>query len=215
MFSNKVKTKKPAKVGDEAADVMTNQMLGYVYRFFWLINLIVIIIVFVVAYLFFLRPQYLNIVSNAKVNRAADSYLEQLMYYKQLLELKQVYLKIDQTDREKINSIVSVANEKNELFREFQYIIFSKGMTTVSIEPVEMDDNFVPPALSINSRGGNLLASRRSIKTTIKIADANYTNLLDMLKVLELNQRIMDVSKINYDPAKHTAELEVLTYKQR
>jgi hypothetical protein len=51
------------------------------------------------------------------------------------------------------------------------------------------------------------------VQTVCKIGDVSYEALLKVIKTFEVNLRIMDITKVEYDPAGRKATVYFLTYQ--
>jgi hypothetical protein len=203
---------KPIKKQGNYEEVIS-QVAVKVYRFFWIIIVLAVIAVLFVAYKFFLLPEYNKIVSNAEVVKKNDEYLDKLQYYNQLIDLRNAYAKIKPEDKEKINQIVSNINDQNELYREVEYIVSKNGLKVDSIDPVTLDKSYDLPNISGKAKQSPLLSGMKLTMTSCKISDVNYESLIRVLKTFELNLRIMDIVKTDYDPLTKKASIQFITYQ--
>jgi uncharacterized protein (UPF0333 family) len=194
-------------------DAIAGQLAVTVYKFFWIIIALAVLAVLYVAYIFFLLPEYNKIVSNAEVIKKNDEYLDKLQYYNQLIDLRNAYAKIKPEDKDKINQIVSNINDQNELYREVEYIVNKNGLKVESIEPVTLDSSYDLPNISSQTKQSPLLGNMKLTMTSCKMSDVNYESLLRVLKTFELNLRIMDIIKTEYDPNTRKAAVQFITYQ--
>ena len=194
-------------------DEIIGQVSVTVYRFFWVVIILVVLIVLFVAYQFFLLPEYNKIVSNAEVIKKNDEYLDKLQYYNQLIDLRNAYAKITPEDKEKISQIVSNINDQNELYREVEYIVKKNGLKVDAIEPVTLDKTYDLPNISGKAKQSPLLNNMKLTMTSCKMSEVNYDALIRVLKTFELNLRIMDIVKTEYDPATKKASIQFITYQ--
>jgi len=194
-------------------DELIGQVSVAVYRFFWVVIILVVLIVLFVAYQFLLLPEYNKIVSNAEVIKKNDEYLDKLQYYNQLIDLRNAYAKITPEDKDKISQIVSNINDQNELYREVEYIIKKNGLKVESIEPVTLDKTYDLPNISGKAKQSPLLNNMKLTMTSCKMSEVNYESLIRVLKTFELNLRIMDIVKTEYDPKTKKAAIQFITYQ--
>lgn len=208
MSTNDKTTKKSVDYGE-----ITSQVAVTVYKFFWAIIFLVVVIVLYIAYNFFLLPEYNKIVSNAEVIKKNDEYLDKLQYYNQLIDLRNAYAKIKPEDKDKINQIVSNINDQNELYREVEYIVNKNGLKIDSIDPVTLDKSYDLPNISAKAKQSPLLNNMKMTMTACKMSNVNYDSLIRVLKTFELNLRIMDIVKTEYDPSTKKASIQFITYQ--
>jgi hypothetical protein len=190
-----------------------NQLSLNVYNWFWLIIIAVCLAVVATGYELFLLPKYNSVVSNEEITSKQQEYIDKLQYYNQLIDLKNTYNKISPEDRDKINQIVSTVNDQNELYREVEYIVKKNGLTVDGIAPVTLDSSYSLPDIYPASKRSPLLNTMKLTMTSCTMSHVNYEALIRVLKTFELNLRIMDVVKVEYDPAKGTAAAQFITYQ--
>lgn len=190
-----------------------NQLYLYVYKFFWIIILVVAAAILVTGYKMFLQPKYASIVSNQEITNKQQEYIDKLQYYNQLIDLKNTYEKIDPEDREKINQIVNTVSDQNELYRETEYIVKKNGLMVEAIEPVTLDKAYDLPNITGATKRSALLSNMKLTMTACKMSKVNYEALIRVLKTFELNLRLMDVTKVEYDPAQQKATVQFITYQ--
>lgn len=208
MSNNEKVVKKPANYEE-----VLGQIAVTVYKFFGVVIAVAVLAVLLIAYKFFLLPEYNKIVSNAEVIKKNDEYLDRLQYYNQLIDLRNAYAKIKPEDKDKINQIVSNINDQNELYREVEYIVNKNGLKVDSIDPVTLDKTYDLPNISGKTKKSPLLANMKLTMTACKMSDVNYESLIRVLKTFELNLRIMDIIKTEYDPASKKATIQFITYQ--
>lgn len=192
---------------------ISGQIAVVVYRFFWVVIILVVLAVLFVAYQFFLLPEYNKIVSNAEVIKKNDEYLDKLQYYNQLIDLRNAYAKITPEDKDKISQIVSNINDQNELYREVEYIVKKNGLKVDSIDPVTLDATYDLPNISGKAKQSPLLSNMKLTMTACKMSEVNYEAFIRVLKTFELNLRIMDIVKTEYDPLTKKATIQFITYQ--
>lgn len=201
------------KKTDESLRIIGRQLYALLYNFFWVIIAIACAAVLIFGYQMFLLGKYESIVSNREITNKQQEYIDKLQYYNQLVDLRNTYNKISPEDRAKINQIVTTVNNQTELYREAEYIIKKNGLTVESIEPVTLDKSYDLSNISNTPKRSNLLNNMRLTITACKIANVNYESLLRVLRTFELNLRIMDVIKVEYDPAQARASIQFITYQ--
>jgi hypothetical protein len=205
-----VNNKKAVKTN---SSLSSDQALIFIYKYFWIIIVLASLAVLYFGYQMFLLPRYKAIASNEEITNKQQQYIDKLQYYNQLIELKNTYEKINPEDKEKINQIVSTVNDQNEIYREAEFIIKKNGLTVESIEPVALDKVYDLPNISGATKKSLLLNNMKLTMTSCKLANVDYDSLIRVLKTFELNLRIMDVTKIEFDPAQKKAALNFITYQ--
>ncbi len=208
MLNKEKSTKKQADYRE-----IFGRSLVMLYRFFWVVDLVAVVVVLFIAYQFFLRPEYNKIVSNTEVVKKNNEYIEKLQYYNQLIDLKNAYAKIKPEDKNKINQIISNINDQNELYREVEYIVNKNGLKVDSIDPVALDKAYDLSNISGKDKQSPLFATMKLTMTICKMSDVEYESLVKVLKTFEFNLRIMDIIKTEYDPLTKKASIQFITYQ--
>jgi len=185
----------------------------YLYKFFWLVILLVCGVILFFGYQWFLGPKYSAVVSNQGIIDKQQDTISKNQYYNQIVALKKLYEKISPENKQKIEQIVTADNDQNELYREAEYIVKKNGLTVESIEPSSLDASYDLPNISGASRQGGLLNRLTLTMTVCKLSKVNYEALVRVLKTFELNLRLMDVQKVEYNPAQQTAAIHFITYQ--
>ncbi|MFH0840376.1 MAG: hypothetical protein V1865_00105 [bacterium] len=232
MPDKKEEKKKLKKEQSKKNEVAMQQVLGALYKYFFVITIMAVIIVFYLAYSYVLKPKYNEIYSGTELIAKQAEYLEKLDYFKEIIDLKTIYANISEQDKAKIGKIVSVKNSKEDLFREMESItdknkignirnkdeFFVGGISYTDksfIDTLEVE--LLPGSELRNFAGskkkGTLFNSIEIIRTSFDLKDVTYDDLMKILKIIEVNLRIMDVELVNYDPKENTAHLELLTYQ--
>lgn len=189
------------------------QINVYAYKFFNVIIIFVVIMIFFGSYKMLLRPKYNSILNEDEIRQKRTEYTQKLDYLMQLRDLRAAYDKILQDDKDKINAIINNTNEKEDLFKEMQFLAVREGVTLESLDVLPLDDSYELEDLAGNNKRSQLFDQVRVVRTTITLADITYESLFNTLKTIELNLRIMDVNKVDYDPFNQRAVIELLTYQ--
>jgi hypothetical protein len=213
-------------------DLAMQQVLTLLYKYFFVVTILVVIGVFYASYAFILRPKYDSIYSGEELTAKQTEYLDKLGYFKDIINLKTIYASITDEDKAKVDKILSSNNSKEDLFREMESITDKQKIKNIRSKEEFFgndvsyaDKSFIDTmevALLPKSELRNLAESKQRgalfkdvevIKTTFDLKDITYDDLSKILKIIEVNLRIMDVDSIKYDPAAKTAHLELLTYQ--
>ncbi len=192
--------------------------LGIFANFFrWLIML-ACLIVLGSGYWWLLKPKYDAIINNEEFKKEEEVYQDKVKYLKQLREAQNAYNSITSSDKDKVDTILALGQDietfKITLLRELAYVAkINNGAKIENIEVTPLDnstDKFINIA---KDRSFSLPTSNIQIVTvSFTIKDVDYDGLKGILYRLEKSLRLMDVTKFDYDPTAHTAQLEVFTY---
>ncbi|MFA7088214.1 MAG: hypothetical protein WC146_02640 [Patescibacteria group bacterium] len=174
----------------------------------------ILILFLMAAYFIFLLPKFQATQAAIKMNIEE----QQLIYENQqrklanLMALAELYKKINPADLAKFNSVLPDSYPRERLFGELEEIVSQGGWIISSIEieqPEEVDgapvavENVANPALGKKVGSVNLEMSVKAI---------DYTGLKNLLKILESNLRLLDVSKVSFVPMENTATIVLTTY---
>jgi len=160
-------------------------------HFRWIIFAIIIII-FVGGYFIFILPKYNQIVTDTKLktDELEKKYSSRQQYLTQLIRLKMAYKQISQENKDKIEAMLPSSPKVEELVSEIEAISLKNGLTltSLSVEPVE-------------AKGGKTedkLNGVANVKITMEVVGTDYYALKNILKMIENNLRLMDVTSVNY-----------------
>lgn len=224
--------KKLKKEQSKKNELAMQQLLSALYKYFFVITILVVLGVFYAAYTYVLRPKYAAIYSGEELKSKQAEYLEKLDYFKEIIALKTVYANISDEDKAKVDKIVSTKNNKEDLFREMESItdknkirnirnkdeFFANGVNYADKSFIDTLEVELLPGTELRNfaeskKKGALFNNLEIIKTSFDLKDITYDDLIKILKIIEVNLRIMDVDLVTYNPDDSTAHLELLTYQ--
>lgn len=200
----------PPQKEAKTRSVLSDQAKFLSYHYFWVVDALVIIAVLAAGYYFLLLTKYKEIYSGAQIVQAQADYESKSKYLAELRGVFKLYEGIKPADKDKINKIVDNTNDRAELMNEFNFIITSNFASAI-VDPQPTDANFRLDAISDNKKTGDL--RRKIMRSSINITGVSYESLMKMIRTMETNLRIMDISRIEYYPQREAALLEVLTYQ--
>jgi len=185
----------------------------YLYHYFNLIIIALLILIFILSYQFLLRPKYQSVANEEEINQKQADYLSKMNYLVELADLKKAFDQISLADREKINNIINNTNEQEDLFQEMQYLAKRENLTLDSVDVSPLDSGYDLENLAGNDKRSDLFDRVQVVKSSVKLSKVSYEGLINALRTIEVNLRIMDINKVNYDPINRTAVLEILSYQ--
>ncbi|MEI6378620.1 MAG: hypothetical protein WCO55_03090 [Candidatus Falkowbacteria bacterium] len=204
----------PPKVEEQKAPanhaVMSDQVTFLIYHYFWAIDVLLVLIIVAIGYFFLLVPKYSDIYSGAAIVQEQNKYDTKLKYLEELRTVRKLFSEIKAEDKAKISQIMNYNNDPVELSNEYGYIVKLNNGKAVT-NPQTADANFKIDPLSDTKRFGTF--GRKITRTTVNISDISYSNLQKIIRTMETNLRLMDINKIEYNPQRSIALLEVLTYQ--
>ena len=185
-------------------------------QYFNLLLVLEIILIFVFGYFLLLKPKYdqINNQINLVNNQEQRDYQSKVQELQQINSLIDVYKKIDPDYVKKINSLVPVEKNREELFSQINYIVAKNQLLLSQISLASansLDKKTEKPA---TTTAKDYLASGEVEKVSISISvkGATYELLKNFLSALENNLRLMDVQAISFNPKDGSASLTVNTY---
>lgn len=174
-----------------------------------------------IAYLVFLGPKF----RATQAAISANTEEKQLLFettQKRLASLKavsEVYKKISPADLQKFNSVLPDSYVRERLFGEIEEIIGRGGwlVSNISISqeeakkaatPIVTEDGVITPASSqvVNNKKVG------TISLQISISSIDYPGFKNLLRLLESNLRLFDVTNVDFSPSGNSATIIVTTY---
>jgi hypothetical protein len=205
-----------------ASDSIWKQKVSiFLINYFGYLALILSFIILAAGLLFYLYPQYQEIIKEAKATE--ENLKAELQakadYLSDIRDLKNSYLSISQADRKKIEEMMPASRRVIDLIPEVESIVLKNGLILNSIK-IES---------SLNSQSGaggqpvgtpgqpagifeQLPAGVGLAKIEINVSSINYSILKNLLKTFENNLWLLDVSKINFDIGGKRANLIIYSY---
>jgi hypothetical protein len=184
--------------------------------FNWFIILVCLIII-VAGYWWLLKPKYNFIASDQELTFRSKEYDEKVAYLKQLGDIKNLYKSINQSDKDKIDLILSANQDldrlKIVLLREMDKVGKERGATIddVVITPLDNSRDKI-----INLKGDNAKSPSFDKLSLIQVSfsakSISYDQLKKLLARLETSLRIMDVTELNFDPKARVAGVKLVAY---
>ncbi len=207
------KKKEPSQLVKNIGVVTFNIFAGF---FNWFVIFICLTIL-IVGYWWLVKPKYDFIASDQELTFKEKEYEDKVQYLKQLNELKNLYKGIGQDDKDKIDAILSANQDLDRL-----KIILLREIGQVGKEQKVAVDNIVITPLdnssekflkiAENPKNNPLYEKLRMVQVTFLVKQVDYPVMQKILSRLEKSLRIMDVTKINFDPTVRQASLEFYTY---
>lgn len=205
------------------ASLLRQQINGYLISYFSHFVLALALIIFAAGLFLFIYPKYQEV---AKSNQDARDNLEaeyqaKDSYLSKIGKLKKSYQPISEADRKKIEAMVPADSEITRLIPEIESIVIrnSAVLNSIHLEPV---DSFSQPEASIETGvipetpagifSGPLPQGVKLVRIAINLSSVNYQVLKNIIKTMENNLRLLDISEVNYSSADDKAGLIIYTY---
>ncbi|MFA5754124.1 MAG: hypothetical protein WC905_02045 [Patescibacteria group bacterium] len=198
--------------------------------YFNLVLAVILIIFLFGAYFLVLNPKI-----RTTKQLVQDNIESQIRLYnnsqRKLANLKMVdslYQKINKADLQKFDSVLPNSYVRERLFGELEEIIGQGGWMIKSIRISSSADDVLatptvspetasesPAAEGAGTEAGNINQQLGRISVHLSLQAIDYTGFKKLLKILETNLRLFDVSQVDISPAEEQAEITLVTYYYR
>jgi hypothetical protein len=183
-------------------------------EYFNLLTLLILLVVFALAYFLFIGPKYQSTSATIRENIESQKklYAEQEKKLRDLKTVKDVFDNISPADIKKFNGVLPDNYIKEQLFGELEEIVVKNGfmVSTVSVssdDQVDASGNAMPTA---GAPAGDEKIGK--VTVTVSIGAINYQGLKTLLKTFEANSRLFDIESVSFSEAGNSAQLEFVTY---
>ncbi len=185
-----------------------NSLNLFLNNYFNIIMVAVVIIVLAISYFIVIRPKYdatMNAIQ-ANIEQQQRLYADQQKKLENLKTVSELYKKIPLADLKKFNGVLPDNYVKERLFGELEEIIRQNGfiLNTVTInkeEDKKEGDATVPKSAKIGV-----------VSLQISISAIDYAGFKNLLRLLENNLRLFDITNTSFSPSSNTANLSLSTY---
>lgn len=199
-----------------------NNDLNLILKDYFGVILAVFLIVFLVAVYFLLLAPKFNTVQEAIKTNIDQQKMIYNLNQRKLADMKAVdsiYKKISPADLQKFNSVLPASYVQERLFGELEEIIGSGGwlVTSIGIVPKSEEEK----TQTVTDEEGNVTvkkinsASDKKIGTIniqLSLSMINYSGFKNLLKILENNLRLFDVTKVTFSADGKNANILLSTY---
>lgn len=197
-----------------------NNLNIFLNDYFNIILAAVLIFFLFFAYLVFLGPKF----RATQAAISANTEEKQLLFeatQKRLASLKavsEVYKKISPTDLQKFNSVLPDSYVRERLFGELEEII-GRGGWLISDIAISQDEAKKASASAAAeggavSTGSNPVLNKKigTISLQLNVSSIDYPGFKNLLRLLESNLRLFDVTSVEFSPSNDSAIITITTY---
>ena len=191
-----------------------NSLNLFLNEYFNLLTLLLLIIVFALAYFLFIGPKFELTKTAIRENIEGQKrlYAEQEKKLRDLKTVKSVFDNISPADLKKFNSVLPDKYIKEQLFGELEEIVVRNGylinsMNVTGDSVIDESGNEMPAA---GAPTDNEKIGR--ITVTVTIGAIDYPGFKNLLKTFEVNSRLFDIDSVSFSQAGNSAQLEFVTY---
>lgn len=198
----------------------------FLNEYFNIITLVVVIFALILSYFIVIRPKYVETIDLIKVNLEQQQklYKSQQIKLNNLKMVADLYKKIPAADLKKFNSVLPNNYIKERLFGELEEIITQNGFILSSVQIMEdkEENKQAQPAPAVENEDGTVtpaaptpvtpVSNIGTINLQVNITAIDYAGLKNLLRTLENNLRLFDVTKVSFSPNGNSATLMLSTY---
>ena len=195
----------------------------FVNKYFNIIVLAVVLLVFIFGFSFVLKPKYSKISGVIEESKRIKTERKESLQknINTLTRYNKSYEEISSENLNKINTILPEKYASEKLFTDLEHFFVRKGYSLNSINI--KDDAKLTDASATRSRRTetklpveqaieNNSAEVGSMTISLSFQGVNYKSLKNLLALIENNLRLMDVEKISFSHESETLDLDVKTY---
>lgn len=188
-----------------------NSLNLFLNNYFNVILVFVLALILMAAYLIVIKPKYTEtmLLIQGNLEQQQRLYAEQQKKLNNLQVIASLYDKIPVSDLQKFNEVLPDNYIKERLFGELEEIITQNGFVVNSIALIKSDEADVSGAGTETMLNGTKVGV---VNLTISLSAVNYGGLKNLLRLLENNLRLFDITQVNFSPSGNAVELTISTY---
>lgn len=211
------------KLREKVDSLLKQKINNFLIVYFGYLSLALALIIFAVGLLLFIYPQYQQSIKSNETakKRQQEEYKARADYLISIGALKNSYQFISTADRKKIETMVPVGNQAISLIPEIESIALKNGVVLNDIKIVE--DLKGQPKRRVNLESGEKPSSAAGIfeklpagigltEIEVNLSSIDYSVLKNLLKALENNLWLLDISNINYDVLGKKVSFTIYSY---
>ncbi len=221
MFKKQDKKKDVSQEKTEQKFIKVTQkfILKFISRYFNFIVLLMALLILASGYFFILKPKFEAIKKDIKEVNAAKEEEKR----SRSLELSRLnayirdYNSISTADKEKIYKLLPRFIQPEELMAEIEQLIIRRGLilTSIQIGGLNRDSSIKKnrakkPASKLKNE-----SQVKSVEIKVSILGIDYEGLKGLLRALENNLRLMDVTNLSFSPGGESAEMTIVVYYKK
>ncbi len=200
------------------------KIIYFLINYFNWIILAFILIILVLGYFLFIQPKYTQITQELNVISVGkeEKYVKRQEYLNQLIKFKDAYYSIKESDVDKIKIFLPDYHGTEDILSQLEFIALHNGLLLKSLQIKKDKEEVLPQETnevkriitdeeeSISSQG--LGSEVGEIEVGMEVAGVDYIALKNLLKTIENNLRLYDISSINYSPQGGALIITLSTY---
>lgn len=184
-----------------------NSLNLFLNDYFNIIIVGIVLLVLALAYFLLIKPKYdltmMAIKSN--IEQQQRLYAEQVKKLNNLKAISSLYEKISPADLKKFNGVLPDSYVRESLFGELEEIISQNGFVLNSVNISKEEDKEGGDSAGKSAKVGE-------INIQLSISSIDYAGFKNLLRLIESNLRLFDVTNLSFSPGANTASLTLTTY---
>jgi len=186
-----------------------NSINLFLNSYFNIITVAVLVLFLAVAYFMFIKPKFDATMGaiQSNIEQQQKLYTDQQKKLANLEIVSDLYKKIPAGDLKKFNGVLPDSYIKERLFGELEEIISKNGFILNAVN-ISQEEKKLTAAESMAPRS----ASVGTISLQLSVSAIDYAGFKNLLRLLENNLRLFDITQVSFSPSGNTASLTLSTY---
>ena len=190
---------------------------NFLLEYFKVALAIFTILILLSSYFFILNPKYTKIKQDtAMANESTENVSNNLQHYLKVLNgYIREYQEVDKDIKEKIDKVVPIGNNKEDLYVLMEQIAKNENLFLTSVEINSAKDVASKNTSKKGEKNKEILTTPTElgiISIDLNFIGVSYLNLKSLLNTLEKSLQIMDVRDIIFYPESTSLVLSLDTY---
>jgi len=217
-----IKNKTAGPKNGQAENALKVKLNNFFIEYFNYLAIVVALIILATGSLWLLYPRYQKAVAASQAASASwqKDFAEKSIYYDKLVALRQSYELVSPEERSKIEAMVPVGGDTDNLITQFEAIALKNGAILNSIKitnesPKSSSKPFPGSSLEKKEPAGifdELPQGIGLVKLEVNLSSVSYPVLKNIIKTIENNLRLLDIYKIGYPAKENKVNLVVYAY---
>jgi hypothetical protein len=186
-----------------------NSVNLFLNSYFNIITVVVLLLFLAVSYFMFIKPKFDATMGaiQSNIEQQQKLYTDQQKKLANLEIVSDLYKKIPAGDLKKFNGVLPDSYIKERLFGELEEIISKNGFILNAVN-ISQEEKKLTAAESMAPRS----ASVGTISLQLSVSAIDYAGFKNLLRLLENNLRLFDITQVSFSPSGNTASLVLSTY---
>jgi len=186
-----------------------NSINLFLNSYFNIITVIVLMLFLAVSYFMFIKSKFDATMGaiQSNIEQQQKLYTDQQKKLANLEIVSDLYKKIPAGDLKKFNGVLPDSYIKERLFGELEEIISKNGFILNAVNITREEKN-LPTAEGALPRSANI----GTINLQLSISTIDYAGFKNLLRLLENNLRLFDITNVSFSPGGNAASITLSTY---